>query len=152
MEVQKDFRELLELFNKHNIEYMIVGGYALAFHGAPRYTGDLDILIRPDSLNAGLIMAAMEEFGFGSVGLTSADFEKPDNIIQLGVPPIRIDIITSLTGIPWESAFENRVQGSYGDVQVHYICREQFILNKRSLGRKKDIVYTQILNQAISCI
>ena len=147
MEVQKDFRELLELFNKHNVEYMIVGGYALAFHGAPRYTGDLDIFIRSDSLNAQRIMRALEDFGFESVGLTAADFERLDNVIQLGVPPIRVDIVTSLTGISWESAFENRVQGRYGDVQVHYIGREQFILNKLSMGRKKDLADIEALGE-----
>ena len=147
MEVQKDFRELLELFNKHNVEYMIVGGYALAFHGAPRYTGDLDIFIRSDSLNAQHIMRALEDFGFESVGLTAADFERLDNVIQLGVPPVRVDIVTSLTGISWESVFENRVQGRYGDVQVHYIGREQFILNKRSMGRKKDLADIEALGE-----
>lgn len=147
MEVQKDFRELLELFNKHNVEYMIVGGYALAFHGAPRYTGDLDIFIRSDLLNAQRIMRAFEDFGFESVGLTAADFERLDNVIQLGIPPVRVDIVTSLTGISWESAFENRVQGRYGDVQVHYIGREQFILNKRSMGRKKDLADIEALGE-----
>ena len=147
MEVQKDFRELLELFNKNNVEYMIVGGYALAFHGAPRYTGDLDIFIRSDSFNAQRIMRALEDFGFKSVGLTAADFERPDNVIQLGVPPIRVDIVTSLTGISWESALENRVQGRYGDVEVHYIGREQFILNKRLIGRKKDLADIEALGE-----
>jgi Aminoglycoside-2''-adenylyltransferase len=139
MEVQKDFRELLELFTTHNVEYMIVGGYALAFHGAPRYTGDLDIFIRPDAINARRILRALEEFGFESVGFTAADFEKPDTVIQLGVPPVRVDIITSLTGISWETAFANRVQGRYGNVPVQYIGREQFIRNKRSIGRLKDL-------------
>lgn len=147
MEVQKDFRELLELFNKHNVEYMIVGGYALAFHGAPRYTGDLDIFIRPDSINAQRIMIALKDFGFDSVGLTEADFESPGNIIQLGVPPVRVDIVTSLTGISWKSAFRQRVQGKYGDVQVYYIGREQFILNKRTMGRKKDLADIEALGE-----
>jgi hypothetical protein len=147
MEVQKDFRELLELFNKNNVEYMIVGGYALAFHGAPRYTGDLDIFIRPHSINAQRILRALEAFGFESVGLTAADFERPDNVIQLGVPPVRVDIVTSLTGISWESAFENRVQGRYGDVQVQYIGREQFIRNKRSIGRQKDLADIEALGE-----
>jgi hypothetical protein len=147
MEVQKDFRELLELFNKRKVEYVIVGGYALAFHGAPRYTGDLDIFIRPDSINAQRIMRALEDFGFSAVGLTAADFEKADNVIQLGVPPVRVDIVTSLTGISWESAFENRIHGSYGDVPVDYIGRDQFILNKRSLGRKKDLADIEALGE-----
>lgn len=116
MEVQRDFRKLLEIFNKHDVEYLIVGGYALAFHCAPRYTGDLDIFIRPDSMNAQRVMSALEDFGFESVGLTEADFERPDNVVQLGVPPVRVDIVTSLTGISWKSAFEHRVQGRYGDI------------------------------------
>ena len=147
MGVQKDFKELLELFNKHKVEYMIVGGYALAFHGAPRYTGDLDIYVRPDAPNVQQIMSALKDFGFGSVGLTAADFEKPNNIIQLGVPPVRVDIINSLTGVSWESAFENRIEGKYGNVKVYYIGREQFIFNKRAMGRKKDLADIEALGE-----
>jgi hypothetical protein len=147
MEVQKDFRELLELFNKHNVEYMIVGGYALAFHGAPRYTGDLDIFVRSDSQNAQRIVKALADFGFESVGLTVEDFEKPDKVVQLGVPPVRVDIVTSLTGVPWETASENAVPGTYGEIQVRYIGRKQFILNKRSIGRQKDLADIEALDQ-----
>lgn len=99
MEVQKDFRDLLELLNAHKVEYMIVGAYALAFHGAPRYTGDMDIYVKPDPANADHIMTALNEFGFGSVGLPAADFEGEDKVVQLGFPPVRIDIITSITGV-----------------------------------------------------
>jgi hypothetical protein len=92
MEIQQDFRELLGLFNDHKVEYIIVGGYALAFHGAPRYTGDIDIFVKPDTQNARRIMVALNEFGFGSVGLTEGDFEIPDKVVQLGFPPVRVDI------------------------------------------------------------
>jgi hypothetical protein len=139
MEVQKDFRDLLELFNVHRVEYMIVGAYALAFHGAPRYTGDMDILVKPDSKNAQRIMSALNDFGFGSVGLTAADFETEDKVVQLGFLPVRVDIVTSITGVSWEEAISGRVKGSYGDLPVYYIGREQFILNKRALARKKDL-------------
>jgi len=98
MEAQQDFRDLLELFNAHKVEYMIVGAYALAFHGSPRYTGDIDIFVRPESINAQRIMAALDEYGFGSVGLTVSDFESPDKVVQLGVPPVRVNIITLITG------------------------------------------------------
>ena len=81
MEVQQDFRDLLELFNAHKVEYMIVGAYALAFHGSPRYTGDIDIFVRPESINAQRIMVALDEYGFGSVGLTVSDFESPDKVV-----------------------------------------------------------------------
>jgi len=147
MEVQKDFRELLELFNRHNVEYMIVGGYALAFHGAPRYTGDLDIFVRSDSQNAQRIVKALADFGFESVGLTAEDFEKPDKVIQLGVPPVRVDIVTSLTGVAWETASKGAVPGTYGEIQVRYIGRKQFILNKRSIGRQKDLADIEALEQ-----
>ena len=96
METQPDFRELLALFNARHVEYLIVGGYALAFHGAPRFTGDLDIFVKPDAANAQRILTALEAFGFASVGLTLGDFERPDQVVQLGVPPVRIDLITSI--------------------------------------------------------
>ncbi len=91
MEVHPDFRELLALFNAHSVEYMIVGGYALAFHGAPRFTGDLDIFVRPTAQNAGRILAALNNFGFGSLNLGVEDFSTQDRVIQLGVPPVRVD-------------------------------------------------------------
>ena len=147
MEAQPDFRELLALFNEHEVEYMIVGGYALAFHGAPRYTGDMDIFVRLDTDNAHRILAALDAFGFGSVGLTAADFENSDKVVQLGVPPIRVDIMTSLTGVSWEDAFASRTEGKYGDVPVYYIGRERFISNKRAIGRKKDLADLEALGE-----
>ncbi|MDZ7376131.1 MAG: nucleotidyltransferase family protein [candidate division KSB1 bacterium] len=138
MEIQPDFRDLLELFNAHKVEYMVVGGYALAFHGAPRFTGDLDIFVKPSPENAKRILSALDEFGFGSVGLSLEDLEYPDKVVQLGFPPVRIDIITSITGVTWEEAFSNCVEGKYGDVVVRYIGLDDFIKNKRSMGRKKD--------------
>lgn len=138
MEVQPDFKDLLELFNVHKVEYMIVGGYALAFHGAPRFTGDMDIFVKPSLANAKRILAALDEFGFGSVGLTTEDFEHPDKVVQLGFPPVRIDIITSITGVSWEDAFNDCLDGTYGAITVKYIGFDDFIKNKRSMGRKKD--------------
>ena len=147
MEVQQDFRDLLASFNDHKVEYIIVGGYALAFHGAPRYTVDIDILVNPDTQNARRIMAALNEFGFGSVGLAEGDFESPDKVVQLGVPPVRVDIITSLTGVSWEEAFSGRVAGKYGDLPVYYIGRKEFIANKRAIGRKKDLADLDALGE-----
>jgi hypothetical protein len=138
MEVQQDFRDLLALFNAHHVEYIIVGAHALAYHGAPRYTGDMGILVRPHPENAKRIMEALDEFGFGSLGLVAQDFTAPDRVTQLGAAPVRMDIVTSITGVSWEEAAAGRVQGSYGDVVVHFLGRNEFILNKRALGRKKD--------------
>jgi hypothetical protein len=147
MEVQPDFRDLLELFNEHKVEYVIVGGYALAFHGAPRYTGDIDIFVRPDAGNAQRVMRALDAFGFGSVGLTTEDFQYPDKVVQLGVPPVRIDIVTSVTNVTWEAVASNRVKGKYGDVVVHYIGLNEFISNKRAVGRKKDLADLEALGE-----
>lgn len=147
MEVQPDYRDQLALFNANEVDYMIVGAYALAFHGAPRYTGDIDIFVKPDPINAQRIMAALDEFGFGSVGLTAADFESRDKVIELGVPPVRVDIITSLTGVSWEDAVTGRAKGKYGDIPVYFIGREQFISNKKALGRKKDLADLEALGE-----
>ena len=148
METQRDFRELLALFNARHVEYLIVGGYALAFHGAPRFTGDLDIFVKPEVANAQRILSALETFGFASVGLTSSDFERPDQVVQLGVPPVRIDLITSITGVSWDEAWAGRVAGRYGDMSVYYIGRAQFVANKRATGRTRDVADLEVLGEA----
>ena len=148
METQPDFRELLALFNACHVEYLLVGGYALAFHGAPRFTGDLDIFVHPDATNAQRILTALEAFGFASVGLTLSDFARPDQVVQLGVPPVRIDLITSITGVSWDEAWAGRVAGRYGDIPVSYIDREHFIANKRATGRAKDVADLEMLGEA----
>ncbi len=139
MEVQKDFKELLGLFNRYKVEYVIVGAYALAFHGCPRYTGDIDILVKPDSNNAKKIIEAIKEFGFESLDLTVEDFSSQEKVIQLGVPPVRIDILTSLTGVTWEQISSNRAKGKYGDIPVYFIGKNELVANKKSLGRHKDL-------------
>ncbi len=150
MEAQRDFRELLELFNAHDVACLIVGAHALGRHGAPRYTGDMDILVRADGENAERVLRALEKFGFGSAGLTLHDFSIPDNIVQLGVPPVRIDLITSITGVSWEEAWKGREKGLYGDVEVHYLGRREFIANKRALGRKKDLADLEALGEDLA--
>ncbi len=139
MEIQQDFKELLELFNRYRVDYIIVGSYALAYHGAPRYTGDMDIFVRPDRINAEKILKALADFGFGSLNISADDFSIPGKVVQLGNPPVRIDILTSLTGVDWEESYKGWVEGEYGDIKVHYIGRAQFIKNKKSIGRKKDL-------------
>jgi len=147
MEIQSDFRDLLESFNKNRVEYVIVGGYALAFHGAPRYTGDLDILVNTSEDNAHRILNALNGFGFGSVGLSLQDFIESNKVIQLGYPPVRIDIVTSISGVSWVEAYQNRVAGKYGDITVYYIGRKQFVINKRTVGRKKDLADLEALSE-----
>ena len=147
MEVQKDFRDLLALFNVHKVEYLIVGGYALAFHGAPRFTGDIDIFVEPDAHNAERILKALIEFGFGSLNLTVEDFSLPDKVVQLGVPPVRVDLVTAITGVSWKEAFDGRMPGIYGDIPVYFIGRNEFTANKRAVGRKKDLADLEALGE-----
>ena len=147
MEIRNDFKELLELFNKHKVEYLVVGGYALAFHGAPRFTGDIDLYVRPVHENAERILHALDEFGFGSLDLSEEDFATPGKVVQLGVPPVRIDIITRISGVSWEKADESKVSGEYGGTPVHFISREDLIANKRETGRKKDAADIEALGE-----
>jgi hypothetical protein len=143
----RDFKELLELLNSHKVEYLVVGGYALAFHGAPRFTGDIDIFVKPDSANAKRILAALAEFGFGSLNLSEADFTSPENVVQLGVPPMRVDLMTSLTGVSWEKAEAGEVRGNYGDTAARFISKEDLIANKKALGRNKDLADIDALGE-----
>ncbi len=138
MEVHSDFRDLFVIFNAHGVEYLVVGGYALAFHGAPRYTQDMDVLIRATRENAARMLAATAEFGFPS-DFTPEEFDKPDQILQIGYPPYRLDIITSIDGVSWEEAWNGRRAGNCSGVPVNFLGREQFIANKKASGRPKDI-------------
>jgi len=145
MEIQEDFKELLALFNSRGVEYLITGAHTLAYHGAPRYTGDLDLYVRPSEDNALRIMEALTEFGFGDVGLSVGDFSVPGQIIQLGFPPVRIDLITSLTGVSWAEADAGKVPGNFVGVAVSYLGRDQFVVNKRATGRMKDLADLEAL-------
>ena len=147
MDVQPDFRDLLALLNEHKVEYLIVGGYALAFHGAPRFTGDIDIFVSPHPDNARRVLDALAAFGFRFPNLTETDFQNPNKVVQLGVPPVRIDLITSISGVSWEEADVSKEPGTFGDVPVCYIGRQQYIANKRSAGRKKDLADVEALGE-----
>lgn len=147
METQNDYKELLELFNAHNVRYIIVGAYALAFHGAPRYTGDLDILVRPDRENGERIVRALEQFGFGSLGLAVQDFAILDRIVQLGVPPVRVDLVTSITGVSWDEAEASSIEGMFGNIPVLFIGKDAFKRNKRAVGRNKDLADAEALGE-----
>jgi hypothetical protein len=148
MEVHNDFRELLACFNARGVEYLVVGSFALAFHGAPRYTGDIDLLVKPDLENSRRILGALADFGFTSLGLAEDEFIEPDQVLQLGVPPVRVDIMTSIGGVSWDEAWAGRAPGDCGGVPVHYLGREQFIANKRAAGRAKDIADLETLGEA----
>jgi hypothetical protein len=139
LEVQPDFSEFLASLHDAHVKYLVVGAYALAAHGSPRNTLDLDVLVQPTVANGRRIVQALEAFGFGSLNLAPADFTVPDRILQLGRQPLRIDVLTSITGVSWPAAWKGRYRGRYGDVAVPFLGREQLLLNKRSTGRTKDL-------------
>jgi len=139
MDPQADFRELLGAFVSARVEFLIVGGYALAFHGAPRSTGDLDLLIKPEPDNARRAVEALAAFGFGDLGITVEDLIHPDRVVQIGVPPVRVDLLTSLSGVTWDEAWAGREEGFYGDLQVPYIGRAELVRNKAAVGRPRDL-------------
>lgn len=147
MEPQQDFKELLALFNPRDVRYVIVGGYAPAFHGAPRFTGHLDLLVEADDENAGRILGALSDLGFGSLGLAPEDFVLPDRVVQLGVPPVRVDILSSISGVRWDDVWNASDEGEYGDIRVPIISREPFIRNKRAAGRTQDLADVEALGE-----
>lgn len=147
MEPVKDFKELLGLFAEHRVDFMIVGAFALAYHGAPRFTGDLDVLVKPDEKNAERILAALDTFGFASLDITIEDLSGEDNVIQLGHPPVRVDLLTSISGITWEEANATAESADYGGVPVRYLGRSALIKNKKATGRAKDLLDLDALGE-----
>lgn len=139
MNLNQDFQEFVELFVAHDVEFLIVGGYALAAHGHPRYTKDLDVWVWLSPENAQRIINAIEEFGFGGLGLTAADFQEPDVMVQLGQEPQRIDILTYASGLDFSDAYKNRVYITIGEVQVPFISSDDLRTNKLATGRPRDI-------------
>ena len=138
MLLPNDWRAFIKLLNSNGIEYLIVGAVALAYHGFPRYTGDLDILIRNSPENALQMESMLADFGFTGLGLTAADFAESYRVIQLGVPPGRIDLLTSITGVTFDEAWADRVQAEMEGVPLNFLGRETLIRNKRLTGRARD--------------
>ncbi|MDS4030485.1 MAG: hypothetical protein RKO66_10480 [Candidatus Contendobacter sp.] len=137
--LSQDFKEFVELLNKHNVEYLIVGGYAVGIHGYPRYTGDLDIWINITVENARKVVKVLNDFGFSSFGLTEVDFTKPNNIIQMGYPPFRIDVLTKIDGVDFGDCYKNKMVVEYDGVTLDVIGMNDLKRNKRASGRSKDI-------------
>ena len=147
MILDKDLRELLALLNTAGVEFLVVGGHAVAFHGRPRLTEDLDLFVRPDLANGERIMRALQAFGFGSLGITAADFRADDRVIQLGRAPNRVDLLTKLYGVDFADAWSRRVAARLDDADVWMIPREDLIRNKRETGRTQDLADAEFLER-----
>jgi hypothetical protein len=139
MPLNKDLREFVELLNSNGVEYLVVGAFAVAFHGYPRYTADLDLLIRPTAENAARTIKTLHEFGFASLGIRLHDLDSQGKVVQLGVKPNRIDLITSLSGVTFEEAWRARVSGDIEGVATEFIGAVELLRNKESTGRAKDL-------------
>ena len=145
MRLSNDLREFLELLNSRAVDYVIVGAHSLAFHGRPRYTGDLDILVRPTPKNAGNLVAVLNQFGFEDSGFKESDFIEPEQMIQLGRPPNRIDLLTSISGVTTDDAFASRVPAELDGIPIFILSKDALIRNKRAVGRPQDLTDLETL-------
>ncbi len=139
MRVEKDFKEFIALLNKLDVRYLIIGGFAYSFYVEPRYTKDIDILISQSEKNVHKILQVLQNFGFEDIDLTEKDFFEPEQVIQLGIDPVRIDILTSIKNIEFSKLWKNRVMGHYGDIQVNFISKKDLIKSKQRSGRTQDL-------------
>jgi hypothetical protein len=139
MRLSNDSREFLESLNSHGVDYVVVGAHSLAFHARPRYTGDLDILVRATHENAVKIVDLLNQFGFADTGFKESDFTKSEQLIQLGRPPNRIDLLTSISGVPSDEAFATRIPAELDGIPVFVLSKNALIRNKRAVGRPQDL-------------
>lgn len=146
MKAVKDYEELLKYFNKHKVKYCIVGAFALAFHAQPRYTKDMDILVEASVENGKNIIAALKDFGFGSLELSPADFQEEKQIIQLGYEPVRVDLLTSIKGVVFPKAWKNKITSRYGKQKAYFIGLNDLIKSKQASFRLQDKADLKILN------
>jgi hypothetical protein len=137
--MNQDFVDLLRAFIAHDVRFLIVGAYALAVHGRPRATGDLDVWVEPTPDNAARVMRALSDFGAPLADVGLDDFSRPGVVFQIGLPPRRIDILTALSGLAFPEAWPSRLRAPFGSLEVDYLGRDDFIRNKRHIGRAKDL-------------
>ena len=145
-----DFSDFLRELVVADVTFVVVGAHALSVHGVPRATGDLDVWVRPDPENASRVMTALGRFGAPTdhLGIAAADFSRPNVVAQLGVPPYRIDVLTSISGVAFDFAWADRVEGDIAGVRVPVLGRRSFVLNKRATGRTKDVADLESLGEA----
>jgi hypothetical protein len=148
MLTSSDFKELLKIFKKYKIRYLVVGGYAVMKYSEPRFTKDLDVFIATDQDNASAVYKALKEFGAPLENLTSKDFSQKGYFYQMGRPPLRVDIMMSIPGVEFDQAWENREVVELGDLKVYFISRSDLIRSKEASGRLQDRIDVEKLKQA----
>ena len=147
MDLAPDFDAFIDSLIAHGAEFVVVGAYALAFHGAPRFTGDLDILIQPTIENAARVLSAIRTFGFPVGELQSTDLADPRRMLEMGVPPVQIHLMSAISGVTWDEVWANRDIGPCGRHQVSFVGRETLVRNKRAAGRPKDLADIDALTE-----
>ena len=147
MILNPDFKEFIKLLEEHEVRYMIVGGYALAFHGYPRFTQDIDFWIWTDKINAEKLISALEDFGFSSLDIRQEDFQDGDNVVQLGFPPNRIDLITQIDGVQFEEAFNDKEIFEDQGIKMYFVGLDALIKNKKASGRLQDLADLEVLEK-----
>lgn len=143
--MNRDFVEMLSALSAAGVKFLVVGAHALAAHGAPRATGDLDIWVQATSENAARVLTALQQFGAPLFDLSEADLCARDTVFQIGLPPSRIDILTSISGVTFDDAWERRMDVAIGDLRIGTIGRSDFIENKKASGRPKDLLDLELL-------
>lgn len=136
--LNQDFKDILSCLNDEGVEFVVVGAYALAAHGFPRSTGDIDVLINNDPANARKVLRALKNFGAPISGITEEDLMSPELVFQIGVEPCRIDLMTSITGVEFDAAWENKVPVVVDGIEIFVLSKEDLLKNKSALGRDKD--------------
>jgi hypothetical protein len=147
VDLAPDFSEFFALLTEHRVEFVVVGGYALALHGAPRYTGDLDILVRPTHANAVRLLDAIRAFGFPTDPLTPDAVVVESSLIQLGVPPVQLHLMSAIDGVTWNDVWTGHEVATLAGQQIPFIGRRAFVLNKRAAGRPRDLADLEALGE-----
>jgi hypothetical protein len=142
-----DFDEFCASLIDHRVEFVIVGAHALAFHGAPRFTGDLDVFVNPTEENARRLIAAISAFGFPTDAFTAADIVGGRKVIEMGIAPVQIHVMSHIDGVNWATVWDTHVVGPFGARQLPFIGREAFLRNKRASGRPKDLADIEALRE-----
>ena len=145
--VSRDFEELFACLRRRKVRAVVVGAHALAYYARPRYTKDIDVFIEPSADNAERLLQALDDFGFGGLGLEVKDFATPGQIVQLGFEPNRIDLITAIDGVTFEEAWEGREEGTFGEQPVFYLGLSELRRNKRASGRTQDLADLEVLDE-----
>ncbi len=148
MKLPPDWSELIGLLCAEGVRFVIVGAHALAVHGRPRATGDLDIFVEPSIANATRLGAALSRFGFPALARTARRFAEPDRMASLGREPLRIDLMTGISGVSFAQAWKGRVRARFGDHEVGFLGRRQFVANKQAAARPKDLLDLALLEEA----